>query len=308
MISWRKSDLVECLEELARAARRHLADPGDPAWRDRLSTAAADAFALLHDAPRPKRMITVAELLAGDPVVTVGTDTDEAAIPYYNRPTNLTHEGQSEAPSCFDEELTVKKGLTIDDLIAAYQQSIRANPSNKKTPGERPKPPMAARDPQIPAEVGNLIDQQFEDMQMPAHKEAVSKALGFSPEGQAAFAEGILNPPPMAPAMKRAPKRRPEALAKPDSESLRMAADVKAMRWRPVAKAVRVVRDVPVVLYLGGWGPADDWLRSGAEVWLTGCDDLVVRFLVGREPEGVPGPRPAGEFPIKHLASCEDLV
>ena len=81
-----QANLTECLEELARAARRHLQNPMDPAGVDRLSTAVADAFAVLHDAPRPKRVITLAELLAGDPVVTVGTVPGEAEIPYYNRP------------------------------------------------------------------------------------------------------------------------------------------------------------------------------------------------------------------------------
>lgn len=88
-------NLAECLEELARAARRHLADPQDKAGLDRLSTGTADAFAVLHDAPLPTRVITVAELLAGNPVVTVGTDPGEAAIPYYNRPTNPTPEDQT---------------------------------------------------------------------------------------------------------------------------------------------------------------------------------------------------------------------
>jgi hypothetical protein len=79
-----EQELAACLEEIARAARRHLADPADPAWRDRLSTATADAFAIIHDCPRPLRAITVEELLAGDPVVTVGTDPSEASAPWYN--------------------------------------------------------------------------------------------------------------------------------------------------------------------------------------------------------------------------------
>jgi hypothetical protein len=86
-------ELAACLEEIARSIRHHLADPSSLGCRDRLSTAAADAFALLYDAPRPRRVITLEELLAGDPVVTVGTDPSEAAAPWYTlHPRGRNHE------------------------------------------------------------------------------------------------------------------------------------------------------------------------------------------------------------------------
>ena len=46
-----------------------------------------------------------------------------------------------EAPSCFDaEDLPVKKGLTIDDLIAAYGRSM-THPDKHPHDGSRPVPP-----------------------------------------------------------------------------------------------------------------------------------------------------------------------
>ena len=124
-----EQELAACLEEIARAARRHLADPADPAWRDRLSTATADAFAIIHDCPRPLRAIMVEELLAGDPVVTVGTDPSEAAAPWYNlrphkRPGQLPESIplNGEGMSLSDQVLR-DRGYTEDEIRGLFLSS-----------------------------------------------------------------------------------------------------------------------------------------------------------------------------------------
>lgn len=49
--------MAECLEEIQRAARHHLQNPSDPGQRDRLTSAVADAHAVLHDLPRPRPLL-----------------------------------------------------------------------------------------------------------------------------------------------------------------------------------------------------------------------------------------------------------
>ena len=112
--------MAECLEVIARAAKRHLADPADPAWRDRLSTATADAFAVLYDAPRPRRAITVEELVASGLTVKVGTDPSEAAIPWYNRHPRLGEIVQTLTPA--EETRDILYDEAFPQSLAKYIQ------------------------------------------------------------------------------------------------------------------------------------------------------------------------------------------
>jgi hypothetical protein len=53
--------MAECLEEIQLAVRHYLQSPANPGHRDRLATAVADAHAVLHDLPRPRRSFAVEE-------------------------------------------------------------------------------------------------------------------------------------------------------------------------------------------------------------------------------------------------------
>ncbi len=95
--------------------------------------------------------------------------------------------------------------------------------------------------------------------------------------------------------LQRALDRRRDNLGNPDP-------------WIPIGKAIRVTRDIPADIYMGGWGDGPAWLRASAQVFLTRRDGHVVEFVSGPRPPGPPGePRGGGEFPIEFLAFCEDL-
>lgn len=119
--------LWETCEEIARAAKRHLADPANPAWRDRLSTATADAFAVLYDAPRPRRAITVEELVASGLTVKVGTDPSEAAIPWYNRHPRLGEVVKTPTPE--EETLDILSDQAFSQSMEKSLQQVEEGES-----------------------------------------------------------------------------------------------------------------------------------------------------------------------------------
>ena len=77
---------------------------------------------------------------------------------------------------------------------------------------------------------------------------------------------------------------------------------------RPIGKAVRVVKDIPTYLSMGGWGDGPSWLRTGAKIWLLSSEDGLVDWVSGPKPP-VAGEGRAGNgfFPVRFLTHVEDL-
>jgi len=75
----------------------------------------------------------------------------------------------------------------------------------------------------------------------------------------------------------------------------------------PIGKAVRATKDVPVYLYLGGWGDGWGTLHAGALIYLAEVEEDSIRFWAGPEPPGPPGAiRAGGLVEVCHLTDFED--
>lgn len=225
------------------------------------------------------------------------------------------------------------------------------------------------RNPQIPEEVGRRIDQQFDAIQTPEHKEGLERVLFgeepgqasncseipnsclptdhvvdihkmiqeaerpmipaphleqtllLRPEDQAALAESIQNPPPLADALLRAREKRKQLFdqaAEPSSGKLApvlsslVDAGNQSVTNRDRLKfplAVRVLHDIPAeVVFGGGWGGGPDLLKSGAKIWLQACQGEVVSYLDGSMAPVAGETRGGGSFNAGWLSQVEEIT
>jgi len=76
----------------------------------------------------------------------------------------------------------------------------------------------------------------------------------------------------------------------------------------PIGKAVKALKEVPVYLFLNGWGDGPSFLRPGSQIWLDVTDGEMVDYLSGPRPPGPYGePRTGGMFRVSFLSYFEEL-
>jgi hypothetical protein len=76
----------------------------------------------------------------------------------------------------------------------------------------------------------------------------------------------------------------------------------------PIGKAVRATKNVPVYLFLGGWGDGWDLLHAGALIYLVQIEGDLIRFLAGPEPPETPETfREGGLIHISRIPDFEEF-
>lgn len=161
--------------------------------------------------------------------------------------------------------------------------------------------------------------QEAERPMIPAPR--LERTLQLPPEDQAALAESVQNPPPLADALLRAREKRKQLFEQAaESSSGKLPPVLSSLAEagkQPVTDcdrlkfplAVRVLQDIPAeVIFGGGWGGGPDLLKSGAKIWLQGCQGEVVSYLDGSMAPVVGETRGGGSFNARWLSQVEEIT